>query len=57
MTLAADQQVLIDILETNIKEITSPFSRDLSLNFKKLTPAETQVTNLIKQGKRTKDIA
>ena len=56
MTLTADQQVLIDILKTNIKEITSPFSRDLSLNFTKLTPAETQVANLIKQGKRTKDI-
>ena len=56
MTLTADQQVLIDILETNIKEITSPFSRDLSLNFTKLTPAEVQVANLVKQGKRTKDI-
>lgn len=56
LTLIADHQVLIDILETNIKEIISPFSRDLSLNFTKLTPAETQVANLIKHGKTTKDI-
>jgi ATP/maltotriose-dependent transcriptional regulator MalT len=56
-SLATDQQAIVNILETNIKEITSPFSRDLSLNFTKLTPAEIQVANLIQQGKRTKDIA
>ncbi|MCK5195060.1 MAG: PAS domain-containing protein, partial [Desulfobulbaceae bacterium] len=52
-----EQQVLIGILESNINEITSSFSSDFAINFVRLTPAEIQVANLIKQGKRTKDIA
>jgi PAS domain S-box-containing protein len=53
----SDEAVLVDIIESNIKEITSPFSSNLSLNFTKLTPTEVQVVNLIKQGRKTKDIA
>lgn len=52
-----EQQVLIGILESNLKEITSSFSSHLSMNFARLSPTENQVANLIKQGKRTKDIA
>ena len=52
-----EQQVIISILESNIKEITSSFSSHFAVDFTELTPAEIQVANLIKQGKRTKEIA
>lgn len=55
--LTAEQKVLVDILEANLDEIVSPFTSTLSSKFAKLTPAEIQVANLIKQGMKTKDIA
>jgi len=51
------QQVLIDILRTNIKELTAPFANNFSSKMFRLTPVEIQVANLVKQGKRSKEIA
>ncbi len=51
------QKSYIQILESNIHDIVSPFAYHLSSKFLKLTPTEIQVTNLIKQGKTTKEIA
>jgi PAS domain S-box-containing protein len=51
------QKVLVDILRANIAELTSPFAHHFSGKLVRLTPAEMQVANLVKQGKRTKEIA
>jgi len=51
------QNLFVNILESNLKDIVSSFSRSLSFKYLNLTPAEIQIANLIKQGKSTKDIA
>lgn len=47
----------VDLIESNLTEILSPFSRKLSAKFSQLTPKEIQVANLIKDGKSSKEIA
>jgi DNA-binding CsgD family transcriptional regulator len=55
--LNPDQVIYTDILENNISEITSSFSRDLSVKYMDLTPQEIHVAHYIREGKRSKDIA
>ena len=55
--LTEQQKVLVDILRANINEVTSPFANNFSTKLIRLTPAEIQVANLVKLGKRTKEIA
>ncbi|MGD2100343.1 MAG: PAS domain S-box protein [Desulfobacterales bacterium] len=55
--LTERQKNLMDTLESNLAEITSPFARRFSDSFMKLTPTEIQVANFIRQGKTTKEIA
>ncbi len=52
-----NQNALLEILESNLNDIISPFARRMSSKFLSLTPKEIQIANLIKQGKTTKDIA
>jgi PAS domain S-box-containing protein len=47
----------IDVIETNLANITSPFLRNITIKHFHLTPRETQVANLIKEGRTTKEIA
>ncbi|MBU0986410.1 MAG: helix-turn-helix transcriptional regulator [Proteobacteria bacterium] len=51
------QKVFLDIVESNLNEITSPLSTELSLKYPYLTPTEIQIANLIKQGLPSKKIA
>ena len=57
-TQSAEQKMeCLNILENNLKDITSPFINKLSVAYKNLSPRELQVAALIKQGKGSKDIA
>jgi len=51
------EKAFVNIIESNLKDIISPFARSLTSKYLGLTPTEIQVANLIKQGKTTKDIA
>ncbi|MBW1895008.1 MAG: PAS domain-containing protein [Deltaproteobacteria bacterium] len=51
------QTVLLEIMESNLSDVVSPFVRKLSPKHLKLTPTEIQMANLIKQGKTSKEIA
>ncbi|MGD8471898.1 MAG: PAS domain S-box protein [Desulfobacteraceae bacterium] len=51
------EKAYLDIIESNLKDMLSPFARSLTHSYLGLTPREIQVANLIKQGKTTKDIA
>jgi PAS domain S-box-containing protein len=50
-------QVFIDVIESSLLEIVSPLSHNLSSDSFGLTPAEIKTADLIRQGRRTKEIA
>lgn len=53
--LDGDQKMLLDVIETNLNKIISPFAKRIStFNF---TPKEMEVIALIKEGKTSKQIA
>jgi len=52
-----EQMQYVSILQSNLDDIASPLVSKLTSNYFGLSPTETQVANLIKQGKRTKEIA
>jgi len=49
--------VSLNVIESNLKDIASPFASKLSSEYLSLTPKELQVADLIKEGKTTKEIA
>lgn len=51
------QQIYLELIEEQLKKITSPFSQNLSMQYRKLTPTEIQIANFIKHGRMTKEIA
>ncbi len=51
------QSAYIDIIERNLNDILSPFLQKMSLAYSNFTPTEIQVSNLIKSGKTSKEIA
>ncbi len=47
----------LELLETSLNDIISPFTHKLSAKHLNLTPAEMKVADLVRQGKMTKEIA
>jgi len=52
-----EQQILVEVMATNLNNIASSFARQLESWKTKLTPTEIQVADLLRFGKRTKEIA
>jgi len=46
----------VSIVETGLNDILSPFLQKMNSIFMHLTPTEVEIANLIKSGKRTKEI-
>lgn len=57
MNLNPDQQVQAEIMESNLRNLVSQFTRRLSSTNLGLTPREMQIANLIRDGRSTKEIA
>lgn len=51
------QEALLDIIKSNLNEITSPFAPNYKNYLSSLTPAQIQIADLIRQGLTTKEIA
>ncbi|MCU0599927.1 MAG: PAS domain S-box protein [Desulfobacterales bacterium] len=51
------ERIWIEIISNNLADITSPLSQRLASRLMRLTPAEIQVANFIRQGKSTREIA
>ncbi len=53
----AEQQSYVQIIETNLNNIASPFMRTLTAHYADFTPTEIRIANLIREGRSTKEIA
>jgi len=49
--------ICLNIIESNLRDIASPFMHRLATEFLSFTPRELQIAQLIKEGKTTKEIA
>lgn len=52
-----DRMAYINVIETHLNNIISPFQHNLTSRYPNLTPREIQIIDLIKEGKTTKEIA
>ncbi|MBI4682591.1 MAG: helix-turn-helix transcriptional regulator [Nitrospirae bacterium] len=52
----SDELVNLSVIESNLKDIISPFASKLSFQYLDFTPKEIMVADLIKDGKQDKDI-
>jgi PAS domain S-box-containing protein len=55
--LGAKNQTYLNIIKSNLNDLISPLANRLSSNYLALTPTELQITDLIKHGKTSKEIA
>jgi DNA-binding NarL/FixJ family response regulator len=56
-SLDPQQRAHLELVESNLNDIVSPFLHQLSSKYLNLTPREIEVATLVKEGKATKDIA
>jgi PAS domain S-box-containing protein len=56
-SLTGDQRVLVEVIEANVCNVATSFVRQLDAWKLQLTPTEVQVADLVRLGKRTKEIA
>ena len=54
--LNEEQEMYLNILETNLKNILSPFVQKMIYEYSNFTPTEILVANFIKEGKTIKEI-
>jgi PAS domain S-box-containing protein len=52
-----EQRTYLDVLETNLKNIISPFAKKLTSIHETFTPQELKIADLIRAGKTVKEIA
>ena len=52
----SEELVYLNIIESNLQEIVSPFASTLSYQHLDFTPKEILIADLIKDGKQDKDI-
>jgi len=57
MQITPSQKKYIEMLQTNLDVITSPFISNLSFSYHSMTPTEISICNMIRAGMRTKEIA
>ena len=57
LQLPPTQRKYLEMLQTNLEEITSPFISRLSFSYHSMTPTEIAICNMIRNGMRTKEIA
>jgi PAS domain S-box-containing protein len=50
-------KILVNVIKSNLEQITSPFSRSLSSGLDRLTPREIQIADLVRNGRTNKEIA
>ena len=55
--LNSQQNAFLDIMDSNLHEITAQFARKISMRELNLTPTEIQVANMIRNGNSSKEIA
>jgi len=55
--LDSSHMTYVNIIDTNLNDIVSPFLQKMALKFAHLTPTEIQIANLIKGGSTTKEIS
>jgi len=50
-------EAIVDIIESNLGEIISPFAKRMASRYENFTPKEIRIADLIKKGKTTKEMS